>query len=82
MLSQSATTRLVTRLEERGLSSRCPGTTDRRGIYMDVTKAGRVLLEDARRTNQRALRKVLGEARNAAHLQLYAGAGAGSALDP
>ncbi len=40
VLSQSATTRLVTRLEDRGLLSRYLCPTDRRGIYTDVTDAG------------------------------------------
>src|SRR4051812_22671185 len=59
VLSQSATTRLVTRLEERGLLSRhlCP--TDRRGIYTDVTPAGLDLLAAARPTNNGSLREAL-----------------------
>ncbi|WP_282694989.1 MarR family transcriptional regulator [Streptomyces sp. CC208A] len=62
VLSQSATTRLVTRLEDRGLLTRYLCTTDRRGIYTDVTEAGRKLLEEARPTNDRALREALDEA--------------------
>lgn len=59
VLSQSATTRLVTRLEERGLLARhlCP--TDRRGIYTDVSAAGLALLAQARPTNGAALREAL-----------------------
>ncbi|HEY5835326.1 MarR family winged helix-turn-helix transcriptional regulator [Streptomyces sp.] len=59
VLSQSATTRLVTRLEERDLLSRYLCPTDRRGIYTDVTAAGLALLEAARPTNNRALREAL-----------------------
>jgi DNA-binding MarR family transcriptional regulator len=59
VLSQSATTRLVTRLEERGLLSRYLCPTDRRGIYTDVTPAGRELLDAARPTNNAALREAL-----------------------
>jgi DNA-binding MarR family transcriptional regulator len=59
VLSQSATTRLVTRLEERGLLSRYLCPTDRRGIYTDVTAAGLALLGKARPTNNRALREAL-----------------------
>ena len=55
VLSQSATTRLVTRLEERGLLTRYLCATDRRGIYSEVTPAGRELLDGARRTHDRAL---------------------------
>ncbi|GAA2708794.1 MULTISPECIES: MarR family transcriptional regulator [Streptomyces] len=62
VLSQSATTRLVNRLEERGLLTRYLCLTDRRGIYTDVTPAGRTLLEEARPTNTRALREALDEA--------------------
>ncbi|MFJ7204215.1 MarR family winged helix-turn-helix transcriptional regulator [Streptomyces sp. NPDC098789] len=59
VLSQSATTRLVTRLEDRGLLSRYLCDTDRRGIYTDVSGAGLALLEAARPTNDRALREAL-----------------------
>jgi DNA-binding MarR family transcriptional regulator len=62
VLSQSATTRLVTRLEDRGLLTRYLCTTDRRGIYTDVTDAGMKLLEEARPTNDGALREALDEA--------------------
>lgn len=63
VLSQSATTRLVTRLEERGLLSRYLCPTDRRGIYTDVTEAGLALLEAARPTHGNALREALDDAR-------------------
>ncbi|GAA2130749.1 MarR family transcriptional regulator [Kitasatospora kazusensis] len=59
VLSQSATTRLVTRLEDRGLLSRYLCATDRRGIYTDVTRAGLELLERARPTNDAALSEAL-----------------------
>ncbi|MGW0022110.1 MarR family winged helix-turn-helix transcriptional regulator [Rhodococcus sp. NPDC003382] len=62
VLSQSATTRLVTRLEDRGLLARYLCPTDRRGIYTDVTEAGRSLLEEARPTHNAALREALDEA--------------------
>ncbi|MBM9503408.1 MarR family winged helix-turn-helix transcriptional regulator [Actinacidiphila acididurans] len=62
VLSQSATTRLVTRLEDRGLLSRYLCPTDRRGIYTDVSPAGLELLEAARPTNNRALREALDQA--------------------
>ncbi|MGP4014678.1 MarR family winged helix-turn-helix transcriptional regulator [Saccharopolyspora sp. 5N708] len=68
VLSQSATTRLVTRLEDRGLLSRYLCPTDRRGIYTDVTKAGLALLEAARPTNETALREALDEAARHAEL--------------
>ncbi|GGR81698.1 transcriptional regulator [Streptomyces aureoverticillatus] len=62
VLSQSATTRLVTRLEERGLLSRYLCPTDRRGIYTDVSERGAKLLAEARPTNDTALREALDEA--------------------
>ncbi len=69
VLSQSATTRLVTRLEERGLLARYLCATDRRGIYSEVTPAGRELLDDARRTHDRALADALAEAADTPGLQ-------------
>ncbi|MEU9096608.1 MarR family transcriptional regulator [Streptomyces sp. NPDC048361] len=68
VLSQSATTRLVTRLEDRGLLTRYLCDTDRRGIYTDVTDAGLTLLAAARPTNDRALREALDEAAKNAEL--------------
>ncbi|MFE7324556.1 MarR family winged helix-turn-helix transcriptional regulator [Streptomyces sp. NPDC057565] len=62
VLSQSATTRLVSRLEDRGLLTRYLCDTDRRGIYTDVTDAGLTLLAQARPTNDAALRTALDEA--------------------
>ncbi|MGC3005128.1 MarR family transcriptional regulator, partial [Streptomyces sp. G35A] len=46
VLSQSATTRLVSRLEDRGLLNRYICDTDRRGIYTDVSEAGLALLAE------------------------------------
>ncbi|WP_406299622.1 MarR family transcriptional regulator [Embleya sp. NBC_00888] len=62
VLSQSATTRLVTRLEERGLLSRYLCDTDRRGIYTEVTTTGCDLLGAARPTHDKALRESLADA--------------------
>ncbi|MBY8880068.1 MarR family winged helix-turn-helix transcriptional regulator [Actinacidiphila acidipaludis] len=62
VLSQSATTRLVTRLEERGLLARYLCPTDRRGIYTDVSEEGLALLAAARPTNAAALREALDQA--------------------
>lgn len=62
VLSQSATTRLVTRLEDRGLLARYICPTDRRGIYTNVSPEGLKLLEEARPTNDAALREALQEA--------------------
>ncbi|MEV4419883.1 MarR family transcriptional regulator [Patulibacter sp. NPDC049589] len=63
VLSQSATTRLVTRLEDRGLLARFLCPTDRRGIYTELTPEGRELLEAARPTHDRVLTAALDDAR-------------------
>jgi len=63
VLSQSATTRLVTRLEERGLLARCFCPLDRRGIYTNVTEKGFEALKAARPTHDTALKAALDEAR-------------------
>lgn len=60
-LSQSATTRLVARLEGRAFLERYICPTDRRGIYTNVTPAGRALLSEAHPTNAAALDAILEE---------------------
>ncbi|MGH8794586.1 MAG: MarR family winged helix-turn-helix transcriptional regulator [Stackebrandtia sp.] len=62
VLSQSATTRLVTRLEDRGLLARYLCATDRRGIYADVTESGLRLLAEATPTHDDAVKRSLAEA--------------------
>lgn len=62
VLSQSATTRLVNRLEDRGLLQRVICPDDRRGIYTAITDEGRALLAEARPTNEAALEEVLTKA--------------------
>ncbi|MFD9892648.1 MarR family winged helix-turn-helix transcriptional regulator [Amycolatopsis sp. NPDC059027] len=62
VLSQSATTRLVGRLEDRNLLQRYLCPDDRRGIYTEVTPAGRELLAAARPTHDAALAEALDEA--------------------
>jgi DNA-binding MarR family transcriptional regulator len=61
-LSPSATTRLVNRLEDRGLLTRIICADDRRGIYTELTAAGRSLLRKARPTHDRTLESALAEA--------------------
>lgn len=58
-LSQSATTRLVTRMETRGVMARYLCPTDRRGIYTDVNEAGLELVRQARPTHEKALTEAL-----------------------
>ncbi|GGR50691.1 DNA-binding MarR family transcriptional regulator [Nocardioides luteus] len=61
-LSSSATTRLVTRLEKRNLLTRILCDDDRRGIYTELTPAGRELLKKARPLHDEVLRTALDEA--------------------
>jgi DNA-binding MarR family transcriptional regulator len=58
-LSHSATTRLVTRLENRGLLARYLCPDDRRGIYSQITDQGRELLERARPVHDATLKESL-----------------------
>lgn len=60
-LSESATTRLVDRLEERGLLSRYLCADDRRGIYAELTASGREALLAARPIHDAAVRRTLVE---------------------
>ncbi|MDX6283766.1 MAG: hypothetical protein QOH03_4837 [Kribbellaceae bacterium] len=62
VLSQSATTRLVNRLEDRHLLERYLCPTDRRGIYTEVTEAGRALLAEAEPTHDEVLTAALQKA--------------------
>ena len=61
-LSASATTRLVTRLEQRGLLTRILCQEDRRGIYTELTPTGEALLRAARPTHDVALAQAIDEA--------------------
>ncbi|WP_025156137.1 MarR family winged helix-turn-helix transcriptional regulator [Leifsonia aquatica] len=61
-LSPSATTRLVNRLEERGLLTRVDCLDDRRGIYTELTRDGHALLDRARPVHDVALERALAEA--------------------
>ena len=67
-LSHSATTRLVTRLEKRGLLSRYLCDDDRRGIYSTLTEEGKELLEGARPVHDATLKQTLDAACEAPEL--------------
>ena len=58
-LSPSASTRLVTRLEKRGLLTRVLCEDDRRGIYTELTPAGRTALTAAQPVHDAALDRAL-----------------------
>lgn len=62
-LSPSATTRLVNRLEDRGLLTRVLCADDRRGMYTELTRAGSAALAEATPIHARALEAVLEEAK-------------------
>ncbi|MFE6778320.1 MarR family winged helix-turn-helix transcriptional regulator [Streptomyces sp. NPDC057702] len=74
VLSQSATTRLVGRLEQRGLLSRSICVEDRRGIYTEVTIAGRALLDQARPVHDGSLADALRQAEELPELAPLVGA--------
>ncbi|MGO4783257.1 MarR family winged helix-turn-helix transcriptional regulator [Cryobacterium sp. W22_MBD10_FK3] len=61
-LSSSATTRLVNRLEDRALLTRILCADDRRGIYTELTEAGKALLARARPAYDEALAGALAAA--------------------
>lgn len=72
-LSPSATTRLVTRLEDRRLLRRYLCPDDRRGIYTEVTPAGCELLAKARPDHDRVLADALDAAAEVPELADLAG---------
>lgn len=61
-LSSSATTRLVNRLEDRGILTRVLCKDDRRGIYTELTSDGRAMLDSARPTHDETLERSLSAA--------------------
>ncbi|WP_404289770.1 MarR family winged helix-turn-helix transcriptional regulator [Glutamicibacter arilaitensis] len=61
-LSPSATTRLVTRLENRHLLTRILCADDRRGIYTELTEQGMELFQKAKPVHDATLQRVLTEA--------------------
>ena len=61
-LSPSATTRLVTRLEDRGLLTRILCADDRRGIYTELTPSGHKLYDRALPLHDDALERALADA--------------------
>lgn len=73
-LSSSATTRLVTRLEDRDLLTRIICADDRRGIYTELTDTGRTVLAEARPTHDATLRTALAEADEIPELSPLVGA--------
>lgn len=58
-LSQSATSRLVARLEKEGLVERALCEMDRRGIFVTITEAGREKYLAAKQTHREVLAEFL-----------------------
>jgi DNA-binding MarR family transcriptional regulator len=58
-LSQSALSRLISRLEKNGLVERCLCGEDRRGIYVTLTEAGRLRHTEAAPTHRDVITGVL-----------------------
>ena len=67
-LSPSATTRLVNRLEDRGLMTRILCADDRRGIYTELTESGIRLLDEARPAHDATLERTLADAQRVPEL--------------
>ncbi|MFJ8621833.1 MarR family winged helix-turn-helix transcriptional regulator [Kitasatospora sp. NPDC093550] len=59
-LSQSALSRLIARLEKAGLVTRAMCESDRRGIMLTLTEAGRERYEQARPLHREVLGQTLG----------------------
>ncbi|MGA8788322.1 MarR family winged helix-turn-helix transcriptional regulator [Paenarthrobacter sp. YAF11_1] len=68
-LSSSATTRLVNRLEDRGLLTRILCADDRRGIYTELTVTGQKLLEAAKPVHDETLASALEAAESVPELE-------------
>ncbi|MEC3852262.1 MarR family transcriptional regulator [Paenarthrobacter ureafaciens] len=68
-LSSSATTRLVNRLEDRGLLTRILCADDRRGIYTELTAAGQKLLQKTKPVHEDTLAAALQAAEEVPELE-------------
>jgi DNA-binding MarR family transcriptional regulator len=66
LLSQSSLSRLVERLEKRGLVARMPAPDDGRGVLLKLTEAGAELQKDIGREHVRDISGLLGPALTAA----------------
>ncbi|MEJ1194690.1 MarR family winged helix-turn-helix transcriptional regulator [Pseudarthrobacter sp. CCNWLW207] len=62
LLSQSSLSRLVERLEKRGLVARMPAPDDGRGVLLKLTEAGAELQKDIGREHVRDISGLLGPA--------------------
>ena len=74
LLSRSGLTRLVDRLQKRGLVARADSPEDGRGCLALITEEGRELFAAARRTHLAGVRRLFLEPLSAAQRQELAGA--------
>ena len=61
MLSSAGITSRIDRLEHRGFVKRVPDPNDRRGVLVELTEAGRKVLDDAVAANAKSERAILGD---------------------
>lgn len=66
-LTQSAFSRLVTRIEEAGLVTRCVCPDDRRAAFVEITEAGERRYLEAKPTHRDVLLSMAGEPGDALH---------------
>jgi len=66
LLSQSSLSRLVDRLEKRGLVERMPAPDDGRGVLLDITAEGAALQKEIGREHVRDIAELVGPALTAA----------------
>ena len=61
MLSSAGITSRIDRLEHRGFVKRVPDPNDRRGVLVELTEAGRKVLDEAVAANAKSERAILGD---------------------
>ncbi|MGO3256389.1 MAG: MarR family winged helix-turn-helix transcriptional regulator [Glutamicibacter ardleyensis] len=62
LISQPSLSRMITRLEERGLVSRCTDPSDQRASRLKLTEAGLAMQRDIGRAHVKQLHLLLGDA--------------------
>ena len=69
LITQGGLSKLVTRLESRGLVERCPGARDRRSVILRLTEAGRALQRDVGRRHARQVARAMTDRLDPAQLE-------------
>lgn len=59
-LSQSATSRMIVRMEQKGYTSRHICKNDKRGIYIELTQEGQAIFVQAEKTVENMLSEYIG----------------------